>query len=77
VSTYVITDLPEAQQIWRRPVNERQMTILEHEADFAAAHRTGDGGRVAPPMAWVRAGDGMIRFNLALFHPAPRSKTGP
>ena len=73
---YVINDLQEAQQIWRRLVNERQLNILEHDADFSEVHWSSDGGQGAVPIAWVRSGDGVIRFNLARFQPAPLPKAG-
>ena len=68
----VITDLQEAQQLWSRLISERQLHVLEHDGDFAKEHWSYDGGVGEAPIAWVRTGDGVIRFNLARFtHPAP------
>jgi hypothetical protein len=70
---YVITDLQEAQRIWSRLVAERQLYIQEHDGVFAEHHWSHDGGVGDVPIAWVRTGDGVIRFNLAKFTrpPAP------
>jgi hypothetical protein len=68
----VITDPAEAQQIWQRLVDERQITILEHDAVFAELHWSHDGGQGDVPIAWVRSTDGVIRFNLDKFtRPVP------
>jgi hypothetical protein len=69
--SHVVTDQQEAQQYWNRLVAERQVNILEHDADFAQVHWSDDGGKGPPPIAWVRASDGVIRFNLALFQRPP------
>lgn len=64
---HVVTDQQEAQQLWTRLVGERQINILQHDADFAQVHWSDDGGVGPVPIAWVRATDGVIRFNEARF----------
>lgn len=68
---HVITDMTEAQALWGRLVQERQLHIHEHHEDFAALNWSDDGGVGPVPIAWVRASDGVIRFNLGLFKHGP------
>jgi hypothetical protein len=87
---HVINDLGDAQALWSRLVHtERQLQVLEHDDLFAREHWNEDRappspddglhGPSEPPIAWVRTGDGVIRFNLGRFvHPErPPEATRP
>lgn len=67
--SHVVTDMAEAQMLWKRLVSERQLHIHEHDADFAALNWSDDGGVGPVPIAWVSTTDGIIRFNAGLFRP--------
>jgi hypothetical protein len=71
---HLITDPLEAQQIWTRLINERQMSILAYGADDIQIKWSDDGGVGEVPLAWIRTSDGVIIFNLARFTPPTRQR---
>jgi hypothetical protein len=70
----LITDSQEAQRIWTRLINERQMSILAYGADDIQIKWSDDGGVGGVPLAWVRTSDGVIIFNLGSFTPPTRQR---
>ncbi|HLX34132.1 MAG TPA: hypothetical protein VKR30_02700 [Candidatus Limnocylindrales bacterium] len=70
----VINDPAEAERLWTRMVGER-VSPLARGGPLIEDDWSSDGGVGTVPLAWVRAGDGVVRFNLDDFHPPPAEPT--
>ena len=65
---YMIESGAEAAALYKRVYGAGQTRILTTEhPDATMLVWEQDGGKGAPPAAWIRSGDGVVRFNLATF----------
>ena len=65
---HVIDSADDAAALYRRVVGEGQPnTSGTADPGTELAQWRADGGRGDAPMAWVRAGDGVVRFNFSKF----------
>lgn len=65
---HVITNADEAKALYRRvSASDRRPSFGTEDADIEKGAWNEHGGKGDPPMAWVRARDGAVRFNFSAF----------